>query len=89
MVKQNESVNFEKYPDISESLGVDGKALTTRPPEGASDVYVVSKNKSVGKSVIPEAANVIHKKEKSREARRKRYLKQREIGFHLFEFPSC
>ena len=77
-------MNFGAYPTIHDFLSVDPKNASKL--EVGQDFTIV--NKKLGKSVIPETNKIVHIKKRTPEQNKLKYSKQKEIGFHLFEFPS-
>ena len=77
-------MNFGAYPTIHDFLSVDPKNASKL--EVGQDFTIV--NKKLGKSVIPETNKIVHINKRTPEQNKLKYSKQKEIGFHLFEFPS-
>lgn len=86
MVKQNEHINYSTFPTIHDFLSVDPK--NTNKLETGQEFTVVGKKTQLGKAVIPDSQKIVHIKKRTPDEKRLRYSKQKEVGFHLFEFPS-
>ena len=81
-------MKFDKYPEIHTYLSVNAKARTKL--EIGQDYHVIRKKSGASKKeVIPAETRIIHMPGRTAEQKRLRMKKQREIGFHLFEFAPA